>query len=90
MKKTINLTKKGLEQIVKEELKPTLSKPSKMGVNLKDNFKKELSKSSMKQGLKKKPNIKLSETDDNKKIIRITESQLKKIIENIRFLYKNK
>ena len=61
----MKLTKEGLKQMIKEELKPTLSKPSKMGLKLKDSFKKELTKSSMKQGLKKKPNIKLSETDDS-------------------------
>ena len=61
----MKLTKKGLEEMVNKNLKPTLSKPSKMGLKLKDSFKKELSKSSMKQGLKKKPNIKLSETNDS-------------------------
>lgn len=61
----MKLIKKRLEQTIKEGLKPTIAKPSKMGAKLKDSFKKELSKSSTKQGLKKKPNIKLSETDDS-------------------------
>ncbi len=61
----MKLTKEKLQELVQTKLKPTIKSPSKMGKNLKDNFKKELSKQSNSQRLKTTPKVKLSETDDS-------------------------